>query len=349
MHHTLPGFARMRQRLSGALSALALLAVPAGAALAQGGPVTVRFQDYPGFGNLLVHVAIAKGYCEQNGLKCEVTNIASSPLGIQAVMAGSVDSAFAAVDAVNSAILRGVKLKYVTGANTANVLELVAGNDVPTPNADKGWPAFMQDFKGKKIGVTGRGAPVERYMDWMLKKAGMDPEADVTYVAVGPPTTGYAALASNQVDALITYEPVGSICKIEKTCKLVWRASTDKQPAEMYALNGAGPGNVFLQDFIDRNPKVVDAVIRALTQADAFANDPAHFDEVLAISRRYFELKMPHGDEIMRASLHAQLDTNTFRVHMDRKAMKAALDMLVETGQLTKTVPVSDMVLDRTP
>lgn len=349
MNHSFPGFARMRRHLSATLSALALLAAPTGAAFGQGALETVRFQDYPGFGNLLVHVAMAKGYCEQNGLKCEVTNIASSNLGIQAVMAGSIDSAFAAVDAVNSAMLRGTKLRYVTGANTANVLELVAGHHMATPNAGNGWPAFMQDFKGKKIGVTGRGAPVERYMDWMLKKAGMDPEKDVTYVAVGPPNTGYAALVSKQVDALITYEPVGSTCKIEKTCNLVWRAATDKQPAEMYAINGAGPGNVFLQDFIDRKPKVVDAIISAIKQADAFANDPANFEEVLNISRKYFELKMAHGDEIMRASLHLQLDTNTFRAHMDRKAMKAALDLLVDTGLLTKTVPVSDMMLERAP
>ena len=60
---------------------------------AQGKGETVRFQDYPGIGNLLLKVAKAKGYCEQNGIKCESVLIQSGALGAQALAAGSVDVA----------------------------------------------------------------------------------------------------------------------------------------------------------------------------------------------------------------------------------------------------------------
>ena len=44
-------------------------------ALAQGKGESVKFQDYPGIGNMLVRVAISKGYCEKAGIKCELQMI----------------------------------------------------------------------------------------------------------------------------------------------------------------------------------------------------------------------------------------------------------------------------------
>lgn len=338
-----------RRRLGAIMATMALIAAPLQAAFAQAPLETVRFQDYPGFGNLLVRVAIAKGLCEKNGLECKLSIIPSSPLGIQALLAGSIDAAFPSVDAVNLAVMRGAKIRYVAGGAASVSLELVAGKHMPTPHAGDGWPGFMQDFKGRKIGVTARGAPIERYMDWMLIKAGLDPEKDVTYVAVGGPNTSYPALVSKQVDALMTYEPVASMCKVLDSCKTIWRGALDRNPAEIYALNGASNGQVFTQDAIDRKPKVVDAVIRMLAEADAFTNDPAHFDEVLRIQQPFFKLEMPRGDEVMAASLHMLLDSNMYRAALNRKAMKAQLDLLLSLKLLTQALPVSDLVLERAP
>jgi NitT/TauT family transport system substrate-binding protein len=55
----------------------------------------------------------------------------------------------------------------------------------------------------------------------MLKDAGLKPE-DVTYVAVGAPSTTYTALAiGKQIDAAIMYQPLTQICQFNKTCETV--------------------------------------------------------------------------------------------------------------------------------
>ncbi len=337
----------MRKVIIAGLLSLAGAAAP-GVAAAQGKGENVKFQDYPGIGNMLVRVAISKGYCDKYGIKCSLQPIPSGPLGAQAMMAKSIDSALIPAEVMVGAISKGAKMKMVVGGAVSNVSALIGGNHVPQPNADKAWPAFMQDLKGRKVGVTARGSLMETTTTWMLIKAGMKAE-DVTFVAVGGPNTAYGALVSKQVDAIMMFEPAGAMCTVLGTCKVIWRGATAKQPAEQYALNGGGNGLVFTQDYIDRNPQVIEAVVKAIRDADAFINNPASFDETVKIAETYFKFEMPKGDEVLRMALRIANEANTYRAAINRGAIKAGLDFLVETKQVEKAPPVSDIVHDKAP
>ena len=105
------------------LSVLALFASPA---VAQGKGESVKFQDYPGLGNMMVRVAISKGYCEKAGIKCELQTIPAAPLGAQAMLAKSIDSFLGPVEVMNAAIQRGSKMKMVVGGAVSNVNTLIA-------------------------------------------------------------------------------------------------------------------------------------------------------------------------------------------------------------------------------
>jgi NitT/TauT family transport system substrate-binding protein len=326
----------------------ALSILLAASALAQGKGESVKFQDYPGIGNMLIRVAIAKGYCERAGIKCELQVIPAAPLAAQAMMAKSIDSFLGPAEVMNNAILKGTKMKMVVGGSVANVIIMIVGNHVDAPNAGKPFPAFVQDLKGKKIGVTARGAATEVFTSWLLIKAGLKAE-DVSFVAVGGPNTAYGALISKQVDAVTIFEPTGAMCDILKTCRVVYRAASDPQPAELFALNGGGNGLVFTQEYIDKNPHVIDAVIRAVKDADAFINEPANFKEVAAIAERFFKFDMPKGEEILATALKNAIDAKNYRASIDRKAIQAGLNLLLETKQIERAVAISDLILDRAP
>ena len=331
------------------ISLIAVLTLAfAGPVAGQGKGESVKFQDYPGIGNMLVRVAISKGYCDKYGIKCAVQPIPSGPLGAQAMLAKSIDSALIPAEIMVGAINKGAKMKMVTGGAVSNVAALIGGNHVPQPNAGKAWPAFMQDLKGRKIGVTARGSLMETATTWMLLKAGMNAE-DVTFVAVGGPNTAYGALVSKQVDAIMMFEPAGAMCTVLATCRVIWRGAADKLPAEQYALNGGGSGLVFNQDYIDKNPQVIEAVIRAMKDADAFINNPANFDETVKIAESYFKFDMPKGDEVLRTSLRLANNAKTYTAAINRNAVKAGLDFMVETKQLDKAPPISEFVYDKAP
>jgi NitT/TauT family transport system substrate-binding protein len=182
----------------------------------------------------------------------------------------------------------------------------------------------------------------------MLVKGGLKVD-DVTFVAVGGPNTAYGALVSKQVDAIMMFDPAGAMCTVLNTCKVIWRGAVDKQPAEQYALNGGGSGIVMTQEYMDRNPHVVDAVVRAMKDADAFINNPANFDEVVKIAETYFKFEMPKGDEVLRLSLRLAIDAKTYVAAINRNAVRAGLDFMVETKQVEKAPPVTEFVHDKAP
>ncbi len=316
------------------------------AALAQGKGETVKIQDYPGIGNMLYRVAISKGYCEARGLKCQLQVIPSGPLGAQALLAKSIEVAFIAPEVQINAMTKGSKLKAIHSGATLNVFQVVVGNAVETPNAEKGFPAFMADLKGKKIGVPARGSAGELQFNILASKAGMKPD-DFTFVAVGAPNTSFGALVSKQIDASMTFEPSASICDVTKACKTIFRANEAKEPAEIAGTNGASSNMVVTQDMIDASPHVADALIAAAKDAETFIQDPKNFDEALKIALTYFKFDMPKGDDVMAASLKSGI--TAYKTTISRSALKQIADNMLAAKQLDAAFDTSVLPYGKAP
>lgn len=331
-------------------AAAAILAIAAtGSAMAQGKGETVVFQDYPGTGNMLMRVAKAKGMCEAHGITCELTQIPTSPLGMQALLAGEIQFALAPIEAVNAATLQGANVKVVGGGVMSNILLLAAGPNTETPNAGKPWPQWAEDLRGRTVGVAARGSAVEVYASYLLREAGLDPEKDVTFVATGGVPTTLGALRSGQVDLSFAYDPTGSICVLTDMCELLWRADSAAEPALIARTNGAVVNQATTQAYIDANPHVVDAVIAILKESDAWLNDPANFDEVVQIALSFFKLDMPGGDKIIEHTLRHYVDIHTFNASVDRAAVAAILELSTASGMFPKTATMEQLILDRAP
>ncbi len=328
------------------VTTLAILACIPRAGFAQGKGETVKFQDYPGSGNMLIRVAASKGYCEKAGIKCQLQMIPSGPLGAQALLAKSIDIGFFPPETQILAINKGAKLKALFSGATQNIFLIAIRPDLVAPNAEKGYPAFMADLKGKRIGVPARGSAGEITFSFLLHKAGMKPE-DVSYVAVGAPNTSYGALTSKQIDATINFEPSGVLCEVLKTCKVVWRGSASEQPAETYAANGASSNNIARQEYIDQNPHVVQAIIKVVLEAEAFLQNPANFDEVVKIALSYFKFDLPNGEALMAATMRQALPA--YKAPISRQAAKAIADYLYATKQIEAPFDSRLLIYEKAP
>jgi NitT/TauT family transport system substrate-binding protein len=336
----------LRKSMIGAIvAALAAAFVPT-VTFAQGKGETVRIQDYPGIGNMLYRIAATKGFCERHGIKCQLQMIPSGPLGAQALLAKSTDVGFFPPEVQISAMVKGAGLKTIASGAALNVFLIVIRNELEAPNAAKGYPAFMADLKGKKIGVPARGSGGEMQFSLLAQKAGLKPE-DFTFVAVGAPNTSHGALISKQIDASMTFEPSGSICDVLKTCRTIYRGSESPEPAQIFATNGASSNMVVTKETIDKNAHVVDALIAAAKDAETFIQDPKNYDEALKIAQSYFKFDLPRGDEIMDASL--KLAIPTYKAAISRSALKAIADNMLETKQLEAPFDTSGMVYDKAP
>lgn len=318
----------------GFISRFLLTALLAGAtaASAQTPTTPLRIQDYPGIIGTLVRVAIEKGYCTRHGVQCTLQTIPAAPLGVQTMLAGGIDVALVPSEVAVQAAARGSDIKIVSGLFDVSPFMLFFGPQLAN-QADKGYPAVMHALKGKKVGVTSRGAGPEFQVTTMLQGAGMQAD-DVTFVAVGSPNTGYPALINGQVDAAMSFTPFDGFCDVLKTCRIALFPAKGEGPTEITQLNGAGGLYVMRGDYIAKNPKAVDAFKLALRDAEHFATDPANAKELLQITLKYYRIDVPKGDEILDNSL--QRFRSNFVVDVKKQAVQAAADYLLKTGQLNK-------------
>lgn len=326
--------------------AVAALCISATAATAQTALVPVRLQDYPGIGNMLFRIAASKGFCEKHGIKCELQMIPSGPLGVQALLAKSIDVAEPPPEVAINAALKGAAVKAITAGAQLNVFLVVARNDIDIPSDNKDFKAVVAGLKGKKIGVPARGSGAELQFSLLAQKAGFKPD-DFTYVAVGAPNTSHGALVSKQIDASMTFEPSASICDVTKECKTVYRGATAPEPAEIAKTNGASALLFVRQEMIDSSPAVIAGLVGAATDAEAFLQNPANFPEALKIAKSYFEFKMPKGDEVMETSLKNAIPS--FKAAISREGLKQIADNMLAMGQLQAPFDTTSILYPKAP
>ena len=305
---------------------------------------TVRVQDYPGLGNLLVRVAMAQKLCEKNAIKCEVRTIPAAPLGLQTLLAGDIDVAFGPPEVAVQAASKGADIRIIGNGARGSIFFVAAGNHLETPNAVKGYPAVMQDFKGKKIGVTARGTGAEFQFIDLLKGAGMT-ASDVILVAVGAPNTALPALANKQVDAVMAFEPMGGFCDVLSACRIVLDPRKGQGPADLLAVADAGSVLIMRSDYIQKKPQAAAGFIAAMKDAEAFIQNPANYAAVNKVAQDTFKIDIPKGSEVVTAVLKTSLPA--YRFEMDPKAVQAAADYLLKSKQLEKAVDTSKFIYVR--
>jgi len=342
---------RARAGIFGAMVAAGFLA--ASAAQAQDKIVangeTVRIQEYPG---AVIHftqwVAADKGFCEAHGLKCEMVKIPSGPVGLQALVAGSLDVTFASTEVTMQAASRGNDVQLIVGHSPDNIYTLSVKKDVPLPNKEKGYPESVQDLKGLKVGVTARGSGTELQTRAVLTGAKMSAD-DVTYVAVGGPGTAYGSMLSGQIDAGMMFEPFRTICLVQDTCVDLLDFARGEGPAEISALNGAFETYAARRSFIEENPVVIDAFIQAMTEATAWVNDPANQAELLELVKKRFQLGADIADADKILEELVRTGAPLYGVSIDRGAVKAFSDYLINAGLITDPVDPESFVYSKAP
>ena len=302
----------------------------------------VRLQDFPGFGNPLARIAVANKYCEKYGIRCELRAVPAAPLGMQMLLAGDLEVQMGPQEVLFNAVARGSKLKVVALAHNTPMTFLVAGNKLATPNAAAGYPVAMSDLKGKKIGVTARGSGPEFQVIAMLKGAGLSAD-DVTLVPVGAPNTALPALSSGQIDAAMSFEPMGGLCKVQKSCRMLVDLRKGEGPPDLQVVRGAATLLTVRADYAERKPQVVTGLRAALRDAETFVQDPANRNAVLQVLRETWELPGADADQIRAVVLDDSM--SALKSSLDAKALQSGADTMVRAGQIDKRIDTSTLLL----
>ncbi len=145
----------------------------------------------------VVWVGVDAGIFKKNGLDVNITTAQSTVPCVQSMLAGEAQVG-------NPETVAGL-IANQNGANFVNIMnyqktilfEMFVRSDIKTP----------QDLKGKKMGINRFGATAEAMSRIMLKKLGLDPHKDMTFVQVGGGPDRTLALMNNVIQASLFSPP----------------------------------------------------------------------------------------------------------------------------------------------
>ena len=175
--------------------ALCILSIAAvGATFAQE-RITVGLTTRTGSTSLPFVIAEEKGFFKAEGLNAIVV-IMQNQVVVNGVVTRNVDYGGTFSNFVGAAI-SGLPVRIVMSAMEGSDHYLVTAANIKR----------VEDLKGKKFGISSFGGTPHSEAIMILRKFGMNPEKDVTFLQIGGSSSRYAALESGSIDAAMLVPP----------------------------------------------------------------------------------------------------------------------------------------------
>jgi sulfonate transport system substrate-binding protein len=247
-------------------------------------------------------VAAAEGIFKKHGLDVTLINFSSCPDQLTAIASGGVDTVSCPAPLVIKVNTKGFDLLAITDNIAAAQYSLLARKGEARPNRDKPYPENIRDLKGKIIGVTVRGSDVENVARVFLKDAGLDPDQDVTWLAVGSVPTSIAAFKARRLDYLVAWEPAQTVLvDIDKVAEYV----VDQRKGEGNPLFKTFMSNATeaKRSQLEQSPEKYLRFAAAIEETMTFIKDPAHFDRLVQIYQSSSGLDKPTIEALLRNNI----------------------------------------------
>jgi len=120
----------------------------------------------------------------------------------------------------------------------------------------------LKDLKGKRVAIGAFGAAADLALRTVAKQDGLDPDRDLIRLQMGGAASRYASLIAGSVDATILTLPYNLQAEKAGYKDLLWFGERMELPLS---------GLVARDETIQKNPKQVLAVVRAVFRAMSFA------------------------------------------------------------------------------
>lgn len=188
------------------------------------------------------------GFYEKHGLNVEVISIPGSSLAIQAMLSGELPIIQAGGAGPIQAALSGTDTVIL-----ATIVKKFNWWIFAQPNI-----ARVEDLKGKIFGVTRFGTQSDLASRIALRKAGLEPERDVTIIQTGGPAETVTAMATGRVNAAAISPPATLQAKRLKLKDLMDLTTLDVE----YHVNGV----VTTRRYLKANEDIARRFLRAYTE-----------------------------------------------------------------------------------
>jgi NitT/TauT family transport system substrate-binding protein len=263
-------------------------------------------------------IAEERGFFKAEGLNMTVVQMQNQVV-VKGVLSREVDYGGTFSNFVGAAL---------TGLPVRIVMALMEGSDhvlVTAPGIKS-----VQDLRGKNVGISSFGGTPHSEAIMILRKHGLNPEKDVTFLQIGGSSSRYTALESGAIHAAMLEPPFNKMGRKRGFNELVSFNDVMKIPLAGLAVHTEAmkerPGEIV---------KVIKAVLKSM---DSIRNQRG---EVLAHMEKSWGIKDPEVREGMYGDI-VELYSRTGIASDDK--MQNAIQLSQDARKTKSSVPLSEIV-----
>lgn len=225
-------------------------------------------------------IAKEMGFLDKHGIDADAIFIRGATVATQGLVSGGVSFIYAGGAAAVEAALSGADIVIVSSPTNRMDQLLVTSKDIQTP----------AQLKGSKIAVNSVSGTAILAVKIILNELGVNPEKDITYLALGDPPSRLAALKSGLVDGTVLIPPF-TLAARKAGFNLF-----DDLPA-LRELEYPSGSLIVRREFAKREGQTVERVTRAMIEALHFFK--TNKQATLRILKKH--LRLENADELEEA------------------------------------------------
>ena len=273
----------LRRSVTACLGLLALLA-PLGAGRPAGAEKVRITTPVETMSETALYIAKDQGFFAAEGLDVEIIVTGGSGPDVQALLAGEVQFSYTPGTFAIRALHQGKAIQAVMTALNRCIINVAMHKDVARARGigpETPVEAKLKALRGLKLGATRVGALTYDLAYYFARKAGLEPQKDVTILGMGAGGALIAGLEQKKIDAFLTATPVPETAVHRGQAILLVNNSRGEFPdlKEFLMINV-----LVRPEFARQNPDLVRRMVRALVRANRWALDrsPEDVRDVLA-------------------------------------------------------------------
>jgi ABC-type nitrate/sulfonate/bicarbonate transport system substrate-binding protein len=225
-------------------------------------------------------VAKEQGFFTKYGVPAETIFIRQAPTLVAALTSGDIQVGYTGGTAVLGSAASGSDLKILAAFTNRVTYDVVARKGIKSP----------EELRGKIFGVQSIGGTVWMGAILALEHFGLDPNRDkISLIAAGDQSVLAQALVAGTIDVTVL-DGVMSRTLRQNGYPILAELSKANIPISSVGIVAKG-------SLIQKNPQLIENLLKALLESEAFIFGPANKGVSLAILKRYLRISDEEAEE----------------------------------------------------
>src|SRR5919108_4021785 len=221
-----------------------------------------------------------QGFFSKYGVPAEMIFIRQAPTLVAALTSGDIQIGYTGGTAVLGSAASGSDLKILAAFTNRVTYDVVARRGIKTP----------EDLRGKIFGVQSIGGTVWMGAILALEHFGLDPNRDkISLIAAGDQSVLAQALVAGTIDVTVL-DGVMSRTLREKGYPILAELGKANIPISSVGIVARG-------SFIEKNSQLIENLLKALLESEAFIFGPANKPRAMSILKKYLRINDQEAEE----------------------------------------------------